>query len=94
MKKILTGLFFLIIFFLQLKAQSKIEKWGIFEISLQGQAIENPVNGHDLTAMFVHPSDTVIVKGFYDGNGIYKVRFMPSQTGEWQFLAMILRKFD
>lgn len=27
------------------------------------------------------------VNGFYNGTGIYRVRFMPDETGEWTFVT-------
>ena len=62
-----------------------IEKWGLFELTLKGSKIENPVTDNDLTALFIQNVDTISIRGFYDGDGIYKVRFMPEKTGLWRY---------
>ncbi|MGO7426099.1 DUF5060 domain-containing protein, partial [Rhizobium ruizarguesonis] len=38
-------------------------------------------------AVFTHKSREVRVPGFYDGNGIYRIRFMPDIEGKWSFLT-------
>ena len=39
--------------------------------------------GVAVKAQFTHEHRTVEVAGFYDGDGVYKVRFMPDAEGEW-----------
>jgi hypothetical protein len=63
----------------------KTERWGIFEISLQGPADGNPFSDVWLKASFSHGNKMVNVEGFYDGDGTYKIRFMPGETGEWKY---------
>ncbi len=36
----------------QSTAQERVEKWGIYEISLRGPAADNPFTGIDLSAVF------------------------------------------
>jgi hypothetical protein len=62
-----------------------IEKWAVFELQLKGPVQEREMSDVQLTAIFTHGFDSVRVNGFYDGNGIYKIRFMPSATGEWKY---------
>ena len=31
-------------------------------------------------------NEKIVIDGFYDGDGIYKVRFMPSFEGDYKFL--------
>lgn len=62
-----------------------IERWGIFELSLEGPASGNPFVEVELRARFSDGHETVTVNGFYDGDGIYKVRFMPPRVGEWRY---------
>ena len=38
-----------------------------------------------LTAQFRHRHRTAQPEGFYDGQGIYRVRFMPDMLGEWTY---------
>lgn len=79
-----------VIFFLNLaliSGQTQVEKWGIYEISLTGPASGNPFLDVELSAEFVHLKDTMRIQGFYDGNKIYRVRFMPEQEGEWMYIT-------
>lgn len=64
---------------------AKVEQWGIFELALGGSAAGNPFVDVELTAEFSDGQRTVQVAGFYDGEGIYKVRFMPDSVGEWRY---------
>ncbi len=61
------------------------EKWDIFEISLNGPAEGNPYRDVQLSASFSNGENTMEVHGFYDGEGIYKIRFMPDAVGEWNY---------
>ena len=54
----------------------KIEKWGLFEYSAEGNTDGNPFVDHSITARFESKSESKTVSGFYDGGGIYQVRFM------------------
>lgn len=60
-----------------------IEKWGMLELTFHGKAEGNPFVDYELSACFTNELETVTIKGFYDGEGIYKVRFMPSYEGEY-----------
>ncbi len=61
------------------------QRWGVFEISLQGPADGNPFRDQWLSARFTHACETKTVSGFYDGDGVYRLRFMPSFEGEYSF---------
>lgn len=63
-----------------------IEKWGIFEVSIQGKCEGNPYKDYEIYGIFKSSQENIQVDGFYDGNGIYKVRFMPSFTGRYTFM--------
>ena len=60
-----------------------IEKWGLFELELQGSAEGNPFLEVELSARFTCGEIVIEADGFYDGNGVYKIRCMPSEVGEW-----------
>lgn len=64
---------------------NKIEKWGLMEAQFQGPMEENPFLDVSLTAVFSCKEEQVNVNGFYDGDGIYKIRFMPDKVGSWNF---------
>ena len=67
--------------------QLNVEKWKVYEISLKGPSDGNPYTDVQLSAVFTHASESNTVNGFYCGNGIYKVRFMPSKEGEWKYIT-------
>jgi Domain of unknown function (DUF5060)/Domain of unknown function (DUF5605)/Protein of unknown function (DUF4038) len=62
-----------------------VEQWGIFELTLPGPADGNPFTDVRLSARFTDGAKTVTAAGFYDGDGIYRVRFMPDHTGVWSY---------
>ena len=61
------------------------EQWGQFEVRLSGPSSGNPFVDVQLTATFTQGKDKRTVTGFYDGDGIYRVRFMPMKTGSWEY---------
>ena len=62
-----------------------VAQWDRFELTLQGPDDGNPFLDVDLSAEFAGPQATVVVPGFYDGDGVYRVRFMPPAMGAWRF---------
>jgi hypothetical protein len=62
-----------------------VEQWGIFELALEGPSRGNPFLEVELRAQFTLGERTVGVDGFYDGEGTYRVRFMPDVPGEWMY---------
>ena len=62
-----------------------VERWGVFEIAVGGKKDGNPFTDYDIRGTFTHRCQTVTADGFYDGDGVYKVRFMPSFEGEYQY---------
>ncbi|WP_036718445.1 DUF5605 domain-containing protein [Paenibacillus harenae] len=64
---------------------SNVEKWGIYEITLHGPERGNPFTDVMLGAVFRMKDQVVRTSGFYDGDGIYRVRFMPHILGDWTF---------
>ena len=65
---------------------ARIERWGVAELSLQGRTSGNPFTDESVHARFTGVSEEVSANGFYDGDGIYRVRFMPSFAGEYRFI--------
>ena len=61
------------------------QQWGIFELELQGPTEGNPFVEVDLSATFSLGHREVRVEGFYDGNGLYRIRFMPDTAGAWDY---------
>lgn len=66
---------------------AKVEQWGMFELKLNGRSDGNPFTEVNLKAKFTSGSKTVEVSGFYDGDGIYKIRLMPDMEGRWSFVT-------
>lgn len=62
-----------------------VEKWDVFEVACEGRTDGNPFTDHTITGTFSCGQECVTVVGFYDGDGIYKVRFMPSFEGDYRF---------
>ena len=62
-----------------------IAKWDFFEAAFEGPSAGNPYLDVSFEALFYQKSRTVRVPGFYDGEGIFKLRFMPDNEGEWSF---------
>lgn len=68
--------------------QEKAECWGVFETALRsGKERGNPYRDVRLEAAFRSGGRTVNVYGFYDGDGVYKIRFMPDAPGKWEFVT-------
>ena len=61
------------------------EQWGVFELELVGSAEGNPFLEVELTAQFSYKHRTIEVDGFYDGDGVYRIRFMPDTQGNWRY---------
>ena len=64
-----------------------IQRYSIYEIvfSRSIDAASNPFVDVTLSAAFAQRNRMVHVDGFYDGDGIYRIRLMPDQTGEWTY---------
>ena len=54
-----------------------IERWGMYELTLTGPETGNPFVDVELTAEFALNGRVFAPHGFYDGGGVYKIRFMP-----------------
>jgi hypothetical protein len=69
----------------RLFAAEAIEQWGMFEFAAHGPTNGNPFLDVKFSARFTQGDSTVEANGFYDGDGIYRVRFMPEKQGDWKF---------
>ena len=65
-------------------AESEVEQYHICEIGLRsGTTHENPFDV-SLSASITGPEGKELeVPGFYDGDGVWKLRFSPSLLGVW-----------
>ncbi|MFT3997039.1 MAG: DUF5605 domain-containing protein [Asticcacaulis sp.] len=66
-------------------AASRVEQWGVYEIVLEGPATGNPFTEVRVSALFVSGLTLIRVPGFYDGDGIYRIRFSPPSSGVWSW---------
>lgn len=62
-----------------------VEKWCIQELRTEGPSDGNPFMDYEIAAEFKSKSESASVRGFYDGDGKYCVRFMPSFEEEYSF---------
>lgn len=66
-------------------APGQVERWGLHEIELKGPDGGNPFVDVTLAAVFRNGDQSITVPGFYDGDGIYRIRFSPPQSGAWKW---------
>jgi hypothetical protein len=95
MKRITGYLFLLMLMpFLAYSQSSKdaVEKWGMYELVLNGPGSGNPFVGIDLSATFTNGDRIIEPEGFYDGSGLFKIRFMPDKEGVWTYKTKSNRK--
>jgi hypothetical protein len=67
------------------KYETKVEQWSVFEIELKGPSTGNPYRDVELEAVFLNGEENIRVPGFYDGEGIYRIRFSPKTLGNWTY---------
>lgn len=61
------------------------ERWGMFEVAVNGPQEGNPFTEQVFKGVFTGKNQRVEAEGFYDGGGVYKVRFMPGFEGEYAY---------
>ena len=69
-----------------------VERWGQWEGSWRAPTAAgvNPFTDVDLTVELRGPGSadgSATVRGFYDGDGVFRARFMPPSAGTWRFLT-------
>ena len=62
-----------------------MKQYRTFELSFPSEVIKEAWARVDLTAVFTCGGETVHINGFYDGDGVYKVRFLPQKPGLWKW---------
>jgi hypothetical protein len=60
-------------------------RWGVYEVTLNGPTGGNPFVQVKLSAEFACGDLVLAQRGFYDGDGRYRIRFMPPAEGDWTF---------
>ena len=66
-------------------APHEVERWGMYEIALGGPQTDSAFVDVHLTGEFRFHHRVIEVSGFYDGAGVYRIRFMPDEIGDWQY---------
>lgn len=63
----------------------------MFELVFQGEKPDSSEALADIKAVFTNGNSSQSVKGFYDGNGTYKVRFLPREAGvySWKVTGVV-----
>lgn len=62
-----------------------IERWSFVEVTMSGESKGNPFIDYTIWGTFTSNHESKCVSGFYDGDGVYTVRFMPSFVEEYSF---------
>jgi hypothetical protein len=70
-----------------LAAEAEVPRWGVHEIVLDGPSSGNPFVEIDLSATFTDGKASLRAPGFYDGAGVYRIRFSPPTEGVWRWRA-------
>ena len=68
-------------------AEQTVERWGVYEVALNGPTNGNPFRDVEFSARVTQGALAVQANGFYDGDGVYRVRFMPPSEGEWRYIT-------
>lgn len=69
-----------------MKYSKSTERWGIFELSLTTVlTFENPFLDVTLQGVFRSGMTVKTMDGFYDGDGVWKIRYMPEEMGTYTF---------
>jgi hypothetical protein len=64
------------------------EQWGITELTIAGPSHGNPFVDVELSAEFTSEGARPIsVGGFYDGGGMYRIRFQAPSAGTWTYVT-------
>lgn len=66
--------------------QEVVEKWEVWECAVEGRSDGNPFTDYEVSADIIMGNDTIHIQGFYDGDGVYRVRYMPSREGECRYV--------
>jgi hypothetical protein len=65
----------------------EIQRWSIFETQHAGPAEGNPFVDVTFGGTFTSGDRSVAVEGFYDGDGVYRLRFSPDSNGRWSYIT-------
>ncbi|MGK9221141.1 MULTISPECIES: DUF5605 domain-containing protein [unclassified Microbacterium] len=64
---------------------SPVPRWGVAEVRLEGPRHGNPFLDVELEAVFRHGDRELRAGGFYDGEGVWIIRLLADEEGDWTF---------
>ena len=66
-----------------------VERWDTYEVAFHASSTyTNPFQDVEIDATFIHESGKKIaVNGFYDGDSVWRIRFMPTELGKWTYFT-------
>jgi hypothetical protein len=69
-------------------ATPQVARWDVHEFVTRGRAhVANPFRAAALVGEFTSPAGkTMVVDGFHDGGDTWRLRFAPTEEGEWSYL--------
>src|SRR5213079_2260890 len=72
----------------RLRPAGPSEQWGVTELVIDGPSHGNPFTDVELSARFTdaHGPGTP-AGGFYDGDGVYRIRFAAPRAGTWTYVT-------
>src|SRR5262245_30318133 len=62
-----------------------VEQWDVFELSLNGPSDGNPFVDVKLSAKVTRDGQAIECRGFYYGDGMYRILLSPLQQGVWNY---------
>ena len=65
-----------------------VKRYGIAELVFRGPSEGNPFAEQWVKGTMAGQAEEKHAEGFYDGNGVYKLRFMPSCEGTYEITAV------
>ncbi|HLE21079.1 MAG TPA: DUF4038 domain-containing protein [Vicinamibacteria bacterium] len=64
----------------------RVKRYGQYEVVLRTtNPRSSPYTDVALSATFSGPTQTITVRGFWDGGELYKIRMLPTQAGTWHW---------
>ena len=64
---------------------AQVNLYDVFEVVLKGPEDSGLFTEQTVCGVFTGRNESVSVRGFYDGDGNYRIRFMPSYEGRYSF---------
>ncbi|KAK0351046.1 hypothetical protein LTR94_026544, partial [Friedmanniomyces endolithicus] len=68
------------------QVRGPVEKWGVFEVAFEAPAGNSPFDTA-FVGLFSDGFGEIRAPGFYDGDGIWRIRFCPPRAGSWRWVC-------